>query len=314
MTVDVLDTNGYTIKKTIACQKLALYPTEASLEEQSLILNAGMTQFGFEMKVPAGLPETVDCTDIQVNYNVTAVVEYYSDSQRFLRSSRRLVKEFTKQNIRVSRLPDTNVLSGDNVNPSIDSRTHRCTWLHYQILTDIKSVPLGSDLPVTLRITPLREGVVVDRISVQMLERRNIYTDATHTTQSIHTIHLSRNNKTKLPVTALNGKWKGELLYQIPEGRSLVHSTQPYSDFSVSHILLVSLSLSIPGENKLNQRVQRMVTYQTDIDILDQTVSELDPLKLPSYDGPPPFDDTQYVFGDYDRKFVDPPSYDEIFA
>ncbi|KAI8875762.1 hypothetical protein K501DRAFT_201931 [Backusella circina FSU 941] len=311
---DVLDTNGYSIKKTVACQKLALYPTADQPSEHSLVLNAGQTQFGFEMQVPPGLPETVDCADIQVNYNVTAVVEYYSDTHRFLGSSRRLVKDFTKQNIRVSRLPDTNVLSGDNVNPSLDSRTHRCTWLYYQILTDKKSVALGSDLPVTLRFTPLRAGVTIDRINVQMLERRDIYANATHTSQSIHAILPSRNNKTNLPRTALNGIWKGEILYQIPEGRSLIHSTQHYSDFNVTHTLLVSLTLSIPGENKMNQRVQRMMTYQTDIDILDQTVSELDPLKLPCYDGPPPFDEIEHVLGDYERKFVDPPAYDDIFA
>lgn len=314
--VDVMDTPGsFTQKKALARQRLVLYPTlEQTDIDRPLVLNTGLTQFGFEMQIPSGLPETIECADIKVNYQVTAVMEYYSTNS-FLRATRRTQKEVTKQEVRVARLPYENILMGDNMSDPIDSRNHKSAWLNYHLWIDKKAVALGSELPITFRFSPARDEVSLERVSIQLLERRNLYRDVTHTTHSIHAITPCKNNTTQFPSSVLPDEWEGTVNYKIPEGKTLVHSTQEYSDFNVSHTLLVSIAMSIPGTGRINTtRVQKMVTFQTNIDILNEAVGELDSLKLPTYDSPPPFDNSTYVFGEYDRKFIDPPNYSEIYV
>ncbi|KAG2216027.1 hypothetical protein INT46_007087 [Mucor plumbeus] len=311
--LDSIDARSFVQKKPLARQRLVLYPTLEQVDaNRPLVMNSGLTQFGFEMQIPSKLPETIDCSDVKVNYHVTAVMEYQSNS--FLRVCRN-TKEFAKQDVRVARLPYENILIGDNMFEPIDSRTHKSAWLHYQILVNKKAVALGSELPITFRMLPINNGVSVDRVGIQMLERCDLFRESTRTSHSVHSILPSSNNKTIIPRTALSEPWEGTVKYDIPEGKSLVHSTQEYSDFNISHTLLVSIALSIPGTGRFNaSRVQKMVTFQANIDILDKTIGELDSLKLPTYDSPPPFDNSEYVFGEYDRKFADPPAYSEIYA
>jgi hypothetical protein len=242
-------------------------------------------------------------------------MEYYPTNS-FLRATRRTQKECTKQDIRVARLPYENLLMGDSMSDPIDSRNHKSAWLNYHLIIDKKAVALGAELPITFKFVPTREGVSIDRVNTQLLERRNLYRDITHTTHSVHYINPCKDNTVNFPNTVLNGDWEGTINYKIPEGKALVHSTQEYSDFNVSHTLLVSITFSIPGSgSRANMtRVQKMVTFQTNIDILNEVVGELDSLKLPTYDSPPPFDNTTYVFGEYDRKFIDPPNYSEIYV
>ncbi|KAI8878366.1 hypothetical protein K501DRAFT_258717 [Backusella circina FSU 941] len=315
-TFDIMESSTCS-KKPLVRQRLVLYPNIEQPAQRPLVLSAGLTQFGFEMQIPSGLPETIDCSDISVNYHVTAVMEYYTTSTSFIKtsSSRRLVKQIAKQNVRIARLPNSHLLIGDNINPTIDSRTHKSNWLHYQILVDKKAVSIGSELPVTFLLSPAKKGVCVDRISVQVLERRDLYNLDTniHTRHAVHAIRPV-SSSSNIPLRqSLDKKCEGTIDYQIPENKSLVHSTQSYSEFSVSHTLLVSLSLSL--ENPKNQsRSLKTVTFQTKIDILDAAVNETELLKLPRYDAPPPFDNTEYVFGEYDRKFAEPPAYEDLFA
>ncbi|KAI8643264.1 hypothetical protein BD408DRAFT_415242 [Parasitella parasitica] len=308
-----MDAGGFAQKKPLARQRLVVYPPlEQEDVERPLVMNTGLTQFGFEMQIPSKLPETIDCSDVKVSYHVTAVIEYHSNS--FLRMGR-LVKEFAKQDVRVARLPYENILVGDTMSDPIDSRTHKSAWLHYQILVDKKAVALGSELPITFRMLPIHDGVSVDRVAIQMLERRDLYRESTRTSHYVHSIQPSSENKTTIPTTVLYEAWEGTVKYGIPEGKSLIHSTHEYSDFNVSHTLLVSIALSVPGMGRFTAtRVQKIVTFQANIDILDEKIGELDSLKLPTYDSPPPFDNSEYVFGEYDRKFADPPAYSEIYA
>ncbi|KAI9487137.1 MAG: hypothetical protein EXX96DRAFT_551941 [Benjaminiella poitrasii] len=324
---DVIENmGGFAQKKPLARQRLVLYPTlEQDDASRPLVMNAGLTQFGFEMQVPSRLPETIECSDINVHYYVTAVIEYYNDRSFFARAYRRnLVKEFAKQDVRVARLPYENIFLGDAMSNPIDSRTHKCGWLNYQILVDKKAVALGSELPITFRMAPtFDDGVTVDRVNIQMLERRDLHRDSTYTTHSVHTIQPSQYNTTSFPTEPLkNDPWEGTMVYKIPDNKELVHSTQEYSDFSVSHTLLITIALSIPGTSSgrytSSRRTQKIVTFQAHIDILDEAIGRLDTLKLPTYDAPPPFEETnedsEPVYIDYDRKYPDPPAYDEIFA
>lgn len=289
-----------------------LYPTlEQTDASRPLILNAGLTQYGFEMQIPSRLPETIDCSEIKVEYSVTAVMDVYP-SNSFLRISRGSHKESFKQAVHVARLPYENILMGDTMSEPIDSRSHKATWLEYQILVGKKAVALGNELPITFRFSPTHNGVSVDRVTIQMLERRDVHRNITHSNHSVFGINPCKKNTTEFPNDILAEPWEGTILYQIPYGKSLSHSTQQYSDFGVSHTLLVSISLSISGSGLY--RVQKLVTYRTNIDLLDKTIGDLDTLKLPTYDSPPPFDNTKVVFGEYDRKFADPPKYSDIYT
>ncbi|KAI7890117.1 uncharacterized protein EV154DRAFT_512533 [Mucor mucedo] len=310
---EAIESSGsFARKKPLARQRLVLYPTlEQENASRPLILNAGLTQYGFEMQIPSGLPESIDCSEIKVEYSVTAVMDVYPTNS-FLRVSRGSHKETFKQSVRVARLPYENVLMGDSMSEPIDSRSHQATWLEYQIVVSKKAVALGNNLPVTFRFSPTHEGVIVDRVTLQMLERRDVHRDVTHSNHSVFGIQPCKKNAVTFPRGVLKESWEGTVSYQIPNGRSLSHSTQDYSDFRVSHTLLVSITLSVPGTGRC--RVTKLLTFQANIDLLDKTIGDLDTLELPTYDSPPPFDNTKVVFGEYERKFADPPNYSDICA
>lgn len=312
---DIIDATGKLgKKKAMARQRLVIYPT---MEQENvycpLVLQAGLTHYGFEMQIPSRLPESIDCPDIKVGYYVTAVIEY--ESQTFLGS--RFIKECAKQQVHVTRLPYENIILSDDAQP-VDSRTHRSSLLHYQILVSKKAVALGSELPITFRFMPQHEQLFIDRVGIQLLERREICKRGQcHTSYSIQ--NIAPSNSTQFPKHPLSELWEGTLDYTIPENKSIVHSTSAYSEFNVSHTLLVSLALSIPqSSGRFNSgRVQKMLTYQCHIDLLDASVGGKDVLKLPTYDFPPPFDNDDshsVVFPEYDRKFVDPPAYSDLFT
>ncbi|KAI9268375.1 hypothetical protein EDC94DRAFT_646024 [Helicostylum pulchrum] len=305
------NSGSFAQKKALTRQRLVLYPApEQTDHTRPLVLHAGLTQYGFEMEIPSGLPESIDCSDVKVEYSVTAVMSVCINS--FLRVKRRNQKECCKEVIRVVRLPCEDIIMGDNIADLVDSHTRKSAWMDYQITVGKKAVSVGSELPITFNFRPTSEGVAVDRVTVQMLERRDLYRDTTHTNHSVYTINLHKDNKTLFPVGALKKDWKSTVLFKVPENKTLVHSTQEYPDFKVGHTLLISISLSIPGTG--HYRVQKLVTFQTSIDILDDSIGKMATLKLPTYDSPPPFDNTQFVFGEYDRKFADPPLYADIYA
>ncbi|CAO3628312.1 unnamed protein product [Mucor fragilis] len=305
-----MSAGGFAQRKSIAHHRLVLYPTMEQMGTSCpLILKAGLTHYGFEMQVPSKLPETIDCSDVKVNYHVTAVMEHESNSFLRLRRSS-TVKTCARQDMRIVRLPSGNLLVGNNACEFIDSRTHTSAWLQYQVLVDKKSVALGSDLPITLRMVPTREEVSVDGVTVQILERRDVFGKSTHTSHAVQTLLRSVTNETTFPKAALPELWEGTIRYSIPIGKSLVHSTQANCDFDVKHTLLVSMVLSAPGG--IAGRMRKLVTFQSKIDLLDEAVGKLGSLKVPTYDSPPPFDNAVFVYGEYDRKFTDPTAYSEI--
>lgn len=305
-----MNAGGFAQKKSIAYHHLTLYPTMTQTDpNRPLVLNAGLTQYGFEMQVPSKLPETVDCPDVKVNYHAAAVMEYESNS--FLRVGRgNIIKSSAKQDIRIVRLPSGNLLAGNNACEFIDPRTHTSSWLQYQVLVDKKPIALGSELAITFRMIPNREEVSVDGVSVQILERRDVFGKSPHTSHAVQSLLPSATNETKIPKTALPELWEGTVRYSLPVGKSLVHSTQEYPDFDIKHTLLVSMVLSTTGGS--TGRMRKLVTFQSKIDLLDEAVGKLGSLKVPTYDSPPPFDDSVFVFGEYDRKFTEPTAYSDI--
>ncbi|KAI8384180.1 hypothetical protein BD560DRAFT_486955 [Blakeslea trispora] len=301
---------NYHKPKTVANQQLILYQATSN---SPLLLTAGTTPFGFEMQVASGLPESIECSDVKVSYQVTATMEYTTTHPVLRRPTKS--KEETRQDIRVTRLPQQGILTGDT-NNFIDSRTHQSNWLCYQLLVDKKAVALGSVLPITFRLLPMTEALSIDRITVQMLERRHLYRDTTHTTYSVCTMPPCCNVKQDVIPTQLSENWEGTVYYRVPCGKTMVHSTRPYSEFHVDHCVLVSIGFSVPSLSNSrfgNTRVHKLITFKANIDVLDKVVGDLDSLELPSYDSPPPFEDHgQVVYGEYDRKFVEPPAYEDI--
>ncbi|GAN01028.1 hypothetical protein MAM1_0004d00459 [Mucor ambiguus] len=306
----VMNAGGYSKKRSIAHHRLVLYPAMEQTDTNCpLILKSGLTHYSFEMQVPSSLPETIDCPDVKVNYHVTAVMEYESNS--FLRVGRsNTTKSCTKQDVRIARLPSGNLLAGNNACEFIDSRTHTSAWLQYQILVDKKSIALGSELPITFRIIPTRENVSVEGVSVYILERRDVFGKYAHTSHEVQPLLPAATNEKKVPKTALPELWEGTIRYSIPVGKSLVHSTMANEDFDIKHTLLVSMILTTPGG--VGGNIQKLVTFQSKIDLLDEAIGKLGSLKVPTYDSPPPFDDSIFVYGEYDRKFTDPTAYSDI--
>ncbi|KAK4516279.1 Guanine nucleotide exchange factor lte1 [Mucor velutinosus] len=301
---------GFAQKRSIAHHCLVLYPVEEQTDTNCpLILKAGLTHYGFEMQVPSKLPETVDCSDVKVNYHVTAVMEYESNS--FLRVGRSsTAQSCAKQDVCIVRLPSGNLFFGSNTCEFIDSRTHTSDWLEYQVLVDKKSIALGSELPITFRMMPVREEVSVEGVNVQILERRDVFRKSTRTSYAVQSLLTAATNETEIPKTALPELWEGTIRYSILVGKSLVHSTLANSDFDIKHTLLVSIVLSAPGG--IAGRMRKRVTFQSKIDLLNEAVGKLGSLKVPTYDSPPPFDDSTFVYGEYDRKFTDPIAYSDI--
>lgn len=298
---------SFSRKRPITRERLILYPPEDHC--RALVLSSGPTQFGFEMQIPSKLPESIHCQDVKVRYSVTAIVHYRSAS--FLRA---LSTGTDKKRLHIARVPSANDLLLSDA--ASHARFIKYKWLHYQVALNQKTVALGSDLPITFRFVPQQENVTVEYVGIQLLERRNITSQ--HIGNSIQAVFPARSNKTSLPCEPLKEEWEGTINYTIPKNASIVHSTQAYSDFSVSHTLLVNISLSIQakkGRLQTKSRIQKMLSFQTQIDLLDPVLSKSDTLKLPSYDSPPPFDESAphyIVFPEYDRKFVDPPAYTDV--
>ncbi|KAI8371665.1 uncharacterized protein BYT42DRAFT_581038 [Radiomyces spectabilis] len=285
----------------------------------ALVLNSGKTRFGFEMELPEGLPETVECPNIRVHYQVSAVVTFVNN-RRILQTGKAPVKKTVQRSktfVRLARLPFEDILLGENYRALIDSRKHLSKWFQYHIIIDKKAVALGTWLPVTVGLAPTVPGLRIMHFCLQVIERRSVCPDKWHTIQTCHMLQRACSTDPQIPNCDLDEPWQGTIHYKVPDDRSLAHSTQRYSGFRVSHMLLISIMISFPekGALSLTKRGQRTITFQTDIDLLDRSVGVLErnnAIILPSYDGPSPFTVRDMLFGNPDTSGIFPPAYHEI--
>lgn len=249
---------------------MPLYST--TKDQPPLLINAGSTSFSFEIPLPSGIPESIQSPQINVDYQITA-------QMNLKRNNNSLYKELKKQLI-LARLPDSGMLAGENCSIIIDSHKHFSNWCQYRISIDSKSATIGSTLPVKFEIAPTTKDFKLKQILVQILEKR-ILDEKKY--QSIH--FLSPTTKQSPTIsTAISTPWEASFAYQIPTNIS--HSTDNYKYFSIEHILLISLIVSTTDPNDNKKSVNRTISFQTRIDLLDSNIANLMDPELPPYNCP----------------------------
>lgn len=317
-------------EKSIASNGLTLFSAPAAAvqqaEQQHLLIDSNSnTCFSFEMPLPAGIPETVKCSQIQVHYTISATLEYKKIS-----ASTTYKKKIEKQVLLV-RLPENGILNGENHSGAvIDSQQQEYgNWCKYRITIDKKSVELGSKLPVKIEIVSCLAGLRIKQVFLQLIERRTIKKAEEETTNQLcHFIYPAKNSSDlHLPTRPLVGAWQGQCEYQIPcQNDKLTHSTRNYSDFGIHHVLLVSLIVSLPsgGDRSSQQRRSnqqqtiKTISFQTPIDLLDGQLTQFEQYRerLPSYDCPVSMEEVEKLnrHGLYYNHTLNPPPYYSIVA
>lgn len=260
-------------------------------KDLQLCATTGTTRFPFEMPLPAGIPETVKSSDIQVEYTMTVHLSYKKMNSLVLQH------EETRKPIILARLPEHHYYP-------LATQKQFSDWCQYRISIDKKSIALGSKLGIKFEISPLIQGFKLKQIFVQLLERRTLNDN---TNQSCHFIYPAKNSLINIPSKPLTQVWQATCDYQLPDDK-LSHSTMDYPDFKISHVLLVSLIVS-------ERQTTRTISYQMDIDLLNHQVSRLDDrdyLKLPAYNCIMTAQELEklYTHGLY----TCPPSYEESIA
>ncbi|CEP18044.1 hypothetical protein [Parasitella parasitica] len=299
-------------QQNIASSHLQLYPTaEQVASSPPLLLNSGSTRFSFEMPLPARIPETISCPQVNVEYTMRASLHYKKEG------ASQMLEEIKKQII-LARLPDTGMIAGENCPATIESHKHFSNWCQYRITIDTKSAVLGSKLPLRIEIAPTAKELRLKQVFLQLVERRNVNlnqdSNSDRTSQSVHFLYPAKGSSLFLPNRPITENWQGSCLYQIPNDNTISHSTQKYSTFYVSHLLLVSLLISIPDSTNTNGRhTIRTISFQTQIDLLDSHVAQLGDCeftKLPSYDCPISFEEIE-ALKRHGLDMEGPPAYEE---
>ncbi|KAI8982464.1 hypothetical protein BDF20DRAFT_1000407 [Mycotypha africana] len=305
--------------KLVASERQFLYPAantngERSRTTKPLILEAGITRFAFEMPLPAGIPETMNGSQIGVHHNLTVCLDYRRPittiSQYMLPDQRLDLHDEVKREIILARMPDSGMLSGENQMPNIDSNKHFSNWCQYRITMEKKAVATGSQLPIKIEIAPTVEHLTLKHFFLQLIERRTITViDALgrpqeRTSHSVIFLHPPKDTTQQIivPNTPIKGVWEGNCVYQIPNNdKVMTHSSQAYADFKVTHMLLVTIVVSVPhfkrrnmlqyfssNSNNNNSRDSKTFSYQTPIDLVNGDVFQTwEMAKLPSYDNNP---------------------------
>ncbi|GAA5798237.1 hypothetical protein HPULCUR_003637 [Helicostylum pulchrum] len=227
-------------------------------------------KFPFEMPLPSGIPETVSSADIGVQYTM-AVDMYYKKMNT-------MCHEQDMEQIILARLPDQYPIRMEALPKQF------LDWCKYCITIDKKTAALGSRLPVKIEITPFVPGFKLKQVFLQLLERRTVIkNNIEKTNQSCYFIYPAKNSLMMLPSRPLNQPWQASCYYQLPDNNKLSHSTMEYSNFKISHSVLVSLIVSVPDKAR---QLTKTISYQVDIDLLSNQVNQLDEreyLKLPAY-------------------------------
>ena len=123
----------------------------------------GDYHYNFELPIDSRLPETIDVELGNVKYELEAIVERAGAFRANLIGSREII---------MIRAPSEGSL--ETVEPIAISRNWE-DQLHYDIVISGKSFPLGSQVPIAFKLTPLAK-VQCHRIKVYVTENIQYYT------------------------------------------------------------------------------------------------------------------------------------------
>ncbi|KAG0940112.1 hypothetical protein G6F57_000319 [Rhizopus arrhizus] len=266
-------------QRMINRDQLTLYSAQQSNDEinKHLVLNSNSSKlsFSFEMPLSTGLPETVECSQIQVGYQFTLDMDYIKH--------KKIQHQQIRKPVIVARLPASKILSGENLPEVIDSRKHLSAWCQYRMIIQKSAAAVGSTLPIHIEVAPLVNGLKLKHIFVQLLERRTVMPEVDcieRTCQFCYFLYPTKRTSFHLPSSAIDSPWEVAADYQIPQ-KSLTHSTEMYRNYSVHHLLLISLVIGIPEKGKRTRYINKTISFGSLIDILDKRI--VNDIRLPSY-------------------------------
>ncbi|KAI8142318.1 hypothetical protein BJV82DRAFT_669974 [Fennellomyces sp. T-0311] len=261
-------------RRCIAHHKLVMYPS--THDAPSISLQSGKNRFGFEMQLPPGLAGTIECHRIRVDYKLTVSAGYH----RLASPATVQKRQFTKP-IQLVRPPSSSTLSvlvnGENIESCVDSQKQHSRWCQYNITIDQRAVVMGQTLPVTLRIAPHLEGLRLEHIYTQLVERRHIrnVSGKWETDRSDHML-LPVDKSAFVPGRAqsLREPWQGTVSYHIAsvmEGGLVRTCKRESPDYYIDHSIIVSFVVSFPvlGRHREVRRFTKTIVFESDIDILD---------------------------------------------
>jgi hypothetical protein len=130
----------------------------STAHKDAVLMPAGEYVYNFTLAIDANTPETLKAPHGSISYYLMPKV---------VRAGPFALNLTGQQEIEIVRSPPNNYDSSFN-NPVVISRT----WdnrLHYEIVIPQKYVPLGTSIPMAIKLTPL-EKVKVHRVRVQIYE------------------------------------------------------------------------------------------------------------------------------------------------
>lgn len=229
------------------------------------------------MQLPTDLPDTITCSNIKVEYEVVASIAYGDGTKTNVTTLR--------VPVRLARLPFKRLmLAGDNVTWIDSQQQTALDILEYHMLIEKRFLSLGSQFPLSISIAPKVRGLRIVCISAQLIERRRIYGNNTRRSQRSHFLVrcTADPNTSSLPQTDIDTLWQGTFQYKLPE--TVPPSSRYKRVYCIEHALQVSLLVTYPTSQQ--QRMHKSITFETDIDLLDQSIGALErSVQLPMYDG-----------------------------
>ena len=265
--------------KSLAANDIQIVPTS----NPALLVNQNSSVYSFETPLPAGSPETIKCTQIHVEYQLTVKMMYKKSTD-----SQTILTEQLVHPVILARLPENGIVAGENNSTFLAPFIPFDDCCQYRITLDKKAIALGSQLPVKIEMIPTVPGLRLKQVFLQLLERRTVTNTELQgqANQLCHFLYPAKGSVMSLPQRPLTQPWQGHCLYQIPEESKIAHTTQSYAEFHVDHVLLASLVISLPDAT--GRIVTKTISFQTQIDVLDAHVSVLADhySRLPPYDDP----------------------------
>ncbi|KAI9269010.1 hypothetical protein BDA99DRAFT_557783 [Phascolomyces articulosus] len=289
----LLHGNRKVSRRRIAHHQLVLYPTTPTIATANhqnqhhtspFLLQPGTSRFGFEMQLPPGLAGTIHCDEINIEYNLVASIQYSHHS-----SSLAVIKRRIKKPVHLVRPPWSSTLSvlvdGENIDASIDSRKQHSRWCQYHITIDQRSIILGQVLPITLKMAPHIDGLRLEHLYTQIVERRHVREKEDNGEWETHKYtHMllpiqddESSSFTPGKSVSIREPWQGTLSYRISsvmEGGLVRTCKRENPDHFIDHTINISFVISFPvlcrrGETR---RFTKTIMFQSDIELLDPNV------------------------------------------
>lgn len=261
---------------------------QETLSKGYRVFEPGLYIYNFELPLPQSLPESIDCNFGSVKYFLEAVITRPGTFRPKISGSKavKIVRASSDNNLEASE-------------PIAISRDWE-NQLHYDIIIGGKAFPIGSQIPIAFKLTPLSK-VRCHRIRIYITENSEYYCK----NKKVHRIEPTKKFllKEEIPEDGLQGSLLGEYLgteissctemeymIDIPDSfhdrRDHLHPNTGYENIKVHHWIKLVLRLSKANpEFETGKRKFYEVSIDSPISLLDNHCTNAN-LFLPEYRGP----------------------------